>query len=233
MFETMHNIVLHSAHNVVSFYTRDDNNCCLPKGSISATLLNEPAVFFVKGDVLIFEELYSPVTGLRADANPANRHAVRLKNAKPGHDKLTGKDILEIEWDEEDALPFSLCHTSTVENEDGLIPANEKSIARGNVVLADYGITQKQKRLVPSASTEGEKYYPYLPSKNITTTVAYNHDVERSKAAVYAIAQDPHQALAAVSLSDGQETWHVQRDLLASDLVCNRICGGNRTGWHC
>jgi hypothetical protein len=216
VFETMHDIVLHSAHNLISFYTWDDNNCCLPKNSTRATLLNNPALFFVKGDVLIFEELYSPVTGLRADANPSNRHAVRLKQIKPGHDKLTSKDILEIEWDEEDALPFSLCLTSSVENEDDLIPANEKSVVRGNMVLADYGMTQKQRRLVPSDATEKEKYYPYLPSKNITTAVAYNHDLEKTKAAVYAIAQDPHKALAAVTLSDGQETWYAQPDLLAS-----------------
>lgn len=221
IFETMHEIALHSEHNLISFYTWDDNNCCLPKGSTHATLLIESDLFFVKGDILIFEELYSPVTGLRADANPANRHVVRLINAKPGHDKLTNKNILEIEWDEADALPFSLCLTSSVTNrfeaKDELIPVNEKSVARGNSVLADYGITQQQKRLVPSAATENEKYYPYLPAKNITTAVAYNHALEKSKAAVYAVAQDPHKTLASVRLSNEQETWHVQRDLLASD----------------
>jgi hypothetical protein len=217
VFETMHNIVLHSAHNFVSFYTWDNNNCCLPKNSTRATLLNDPAVFFVRGDVLLFEELYSPVTGLRADANPANRHAVRLKYVEPGHDQLSGKDVLEIEWDEEDALPFSICLTSPIDNEDDLMPVNQKSIARGNIVLADYGLTQNQKRLVPSASVENEKYYPYLPSKNITAKVPYHHAVEKSKAAVYAIKQDPHDALAAVSLSAGQELWYAQQDLLASD----------------
>ena len=217
VFETMHDLVLHSSHNSISFYTWDDNDCCLPKGSTSAYLLNAPAIFFIKGDVLVFEELYSPVTGLKADADPAKRHVIRLKVAKPLNDQLTGKDVLYIEWNEEDALPFPLCLTSNYENEDDAIPVNEKSIARGNLVLADHGITQKKQTLIPSAATEDEKYYPYLPSNNITSTVAYNHNIQKSKAAAFSLMQDPHQALASVSLIDNNETWDAQQDLLASD----------------
>ncbi|NCD71696.1 putative baseplate assembly protein [Mucilaginibacter agri] len=217
VFETMHSIVLHSAHNTVPFYTWEDNDCCLPKGSTTATLLNEPALFFVKGDVLIFEELYSPKTGLKADADTTHRHVVRLKTVTPANDKLTGKDVLQIEWDEQDALPFSLCISSDIENEDQVIDVHAKSVAHGNVVLADHGMTVKKKSLVPPSYTDDAKYYPQLPAKNITDAVTYNYDLEKSNAASVSIAQDPHLALASVSLSSEQETWYAQHDLLGSD----------------
>src|SRR5262249_27999438 len=41
-------------------------------------------------DVLIFEEVVSPTTGEKADADIAHRHAVRLTKVTLGEDKLTG-----------------------------------------------------------------------------------------------------------------------------------------------
>ena len=88
VFETMHPIFLHSSQNEISFYTWDDSECCLPRGSTRATLRNDPTLFLKPGDVLIFEEVYSPTKGTKADADPTHRHAVRLKEAKPIEDKL-------------------------------------------------------------------------------------------------------------------------------------------------
>jgi hypothetical protein len=48
VFETMHNITLHHAHNRISFYTWEDSNCCLPKGCTHATLVDEPALALAK-----------------------------------------------------------------------------------------------------------------------------------------------------------------------------------------
>ena len=139
----MHPIILNSAHNQISFYTWGDTDCCLPAGSTQATLKDDPKLKFKKGDVLIFEEVYSPVSGKKADADPAHRHAVRLKN-DGSHltDYLTGTNILNIEWLTEDALPFTLWLTKSKKNED-LEFVYEKSFARGNVVLADHGLTHK------------------------------------------------------------------------------------------
>ena len=62
-------------HNEIRFHTWGDVRCCLEKGSTSATLLDSwsgagRALDLAPGDVLIFEEVLGPRTGLFADANP-------------------------------------------------------------------------------------------------------------------------------------------------------------------
>lgn len=148
------------AHNRILFYTWGDFECCLAKGTTSATLIDEylpdpPAKRGYKpkkpvekqrklnlrpGDVLIFEEVISPKTGEAADADFTRRHAVLLTAVTPDIDELTGQPILQIEWAEADALPFTLCISST-----GSAPDCEKlenvTVARGNIVLVDHGRT--------------------------------------------------------------------------------------------
>ena len=100
----------------------------------------ERCLHLMAGDVLIFEEVKGPRTGNRADANPNHRHAVRLTRVMPGVDDLTCQPIVNIEWAPEDALPFMLCISSL-----GSPPKcellDDVSVARGNVVLVDYGKT--------------------------------------------------------------------------------------------
>ncbi|MDB5282753.1 MAG: hypothetical protein JWO06_1828, partial [Bacteroidota bacterium] len=211
-FETMHDITLYNTQNQISFYTWWDSNCCLPVGSTRATLLNEPELFLAEGDVLIFEEIRSPVTGAEADADPNHRCAVRLTSVNKNLDKLTNLNVLDIEWYSGDALPFALCLTTT--NSDG--GQFEISVARGNIVLADYGATQNNKQLNPAAAN-GQKYYPMLADKNVTTIVAYDHNIEKTNPASVTILQDPHKALPTVRLSYQQQTWQAQKDLLNSD----------------
>jgi hypothetical protein len=215
IFETMQMVKLYTAHNVISFYTWEDSDCCLPGGSTTATLLIEKDsdLFFKKDDVLIFEEIYSPGNGTKADADPSHRHAVRLKkDPVKAEDKLTGKKIMTIEWYEEDALPFSLCLTSPVKNKEGVEEkSKEKSFARGNIVLADHGVTQRNKKFEPVPTKR--KYYPGIPEKNITSTVSYNTDMAAALCAI----QDPHAALPSVSLLENLQTWNAKKDLLSSD----------------
>ncbi|HEU4768766.1 MAG TPA: putative baseplate assembly protein, partial [Pyrinomonadaceae bacterium] len=159
-------------HNRILFYTWGDFECCLAKGTTSATLIDEylpdppppppnkpgykqaqgykpppkkPPVKRRKlnlrpGDVLIFEEVISPKTGEAADKDLTRRHAVWLTQVTPDEDELTGQPLVQIEWAEADALPFTLCISST-----GSAPDCEKldnvTIARGNVVLVDHGRT--------------------------------------------------------------------------------------------
>lgn len=137
-------VQLSEAHNEIHFYTWGDFECCLPRGATSATLTDSPEqtrkLNLHVDDVLIFEEVISPTTGERADADPAHRHAVRLTSVTTGEDKLTGQPVIEIEWAEEDALPFPLCLSAV-----GAAPDCETlenvSIARGNIILADHGRT--------------------------------------------------------------------------------------------
>jgi hypothetical protein len=146
VFQTLHDTRLYRAHEKISLYAWGARECCLPKGSTRATLLGKLPALRAR-DVLIFEELVGPETGSRADADPAHRHAVRLVEVAAASDPLGGAfedpptsvavDVTEIAWHEDDALPFPLCVSASTAS--GYEP--EVSCARGNVVLADHGVT--------------------------------------------------------------------------------------------
>jgi hypothetical protein len=146
VFETMHDVTLRTAHNEISIYTWSDTECCLPKGATRATLKNKPALSLKTGDLLLFEEVLSPTTGSAADADPHHRHVVRLMEVVAATDPLDGTPVLNIAWDEVDALPFPLC-VSKIVDENGAPKLAEISVARGNIVLADHGYTVPKENL--------------------------------------------------------------------------------------
>ena len=171
-------IQLYQAHNQISFYTWGDAECCLPEGSLSATLVDGQGVFVPDengddvdpdagqweyqrelhlqvGDVLIFEEVIGPETGNPADADPTQRHAVRLTHVQPAIDHLYHQPVLEICWAEEDALPFPLCLSAVGPAPDCQL-LTDISIACGNVILVDHGRTLNPEVLgcVPLERTE-------------------------------------------------------------------------------
>jgi Baseplate J-like protein len=144
VFETARTAVLDDRRNQLSFYTWGDQACCLPRGTTRATLRGHVDGLNV-GDILILEEVKSPTTFIPEDADRTHRWAVRLTEVTLSSDP-SGKlfdeppgvgavDVTEIAWDQADALPFPLC-LSVAER-----PGLEVSVARGNVVLADHGLT--------------------------------------------------------------------------------------------
>lgn len=217
VFETMHDITLDSAHNRISFYTWSDDDCCLPKGATRATLLNNPPVRLTVGDVLIFEEVISPTTGSRTDADPAHRCAVRLNGVSKRVDPLDGTPVVDIEWVEQDALPFPLCLSALVTEGGGSPVEREISIARGNVVLADNGLTLPGESLIPPVVPDTGDYRPQLRLTDVTFRVPYNDLAARLQPAEAMLDQDPRATLPVVSLSQAHEQWTARRDLLNSD----------------
>jgi hypothetical protein len=168
-------IELYVAHIEIHFYSWGERECCLPKGSTSATLADaldtpptdqltrvdeSPRKLHLKiGDVLIFEEVLGPVTGQAADADPGHRHVVRLTKVTPGIDLLNGQPIIEVHWSREDELPFPLCLSAMTDAEHGCKYQENISIARGNVILVDHGFTIEPNEkfgTVPTATTETE-----------------------------------------------------------------------------
>lgn len=147
VFETMQPATLFIAHSVMKFYTWADARCCLPKGSTRATLAGHfPDL--QPGDVLILAEVLGPVTGLPEDADRSRRHPIRLTNVmafdaahQPLTDLLTGELISEISWGAEDSLPFPFCLSSVSDETHGGNPVDNVSVALGNVVLADHGLS--------------------------------------------------------------------------------------------
>jgi hypothetical protein len=154
VFEPMHDAVLYGEHDELHFYTWGDTGCCLPKGATEATLLGSYPKLQV-GDVLIFQEMIGPKTGNPADADVRRRCAVRLTGVAtkdgagellidPLFKDLKGNPIqvTEIQWTASDALPFPLCISSTYLDAAGDRQSlTDVSVAFGNVVLADHGLT--------------------------------------------------------------------------------------------
>src|SRR6185436_21009481 len=82
------------------------------------------------------------------DADAGHRHVVRLTNVTESNDPVLEVALIEVEWDREDALPFTLCISAI-----GRAPECELltgiAVARGNLVLADHGTTVRDEELPP------------------------------------------------------------------------------------
>ena len=133
------------AHNAISLWTWGDRDCCLPSGVTSATLRDQwtdathttRALNLVAGDVLIFEEVLGPKTGVPEDADPNHRQAVRLTSVTKAVDRLFDQPVLAVTWASEDALAFPLCLSSR--GGPDCAELDDVSVARGNVLLVDHG----------------------------------------------------------------------------------------------
>ena len=217
VFETKYDLTLHSANNKILFYTWSDFECCLPRGATQATLqyeLTSPPSLSV-GDILIFEEIKSPTTGLEADADPAHRCAVCLTrvvdqdpSSNPLTDPLTGTPIIEINWAADAARPVPVSISAVVDNQ----PKGDISVAHGNVALADHGFKIEDELLIPSSVPEDEPYRPHLANSPLT----YEGPLDLSSAYA-AMHWDVNQSRPSITLSGNDQTWTPQYDLLASD----------------
>ncbi|HEX6711017.1 MAG TPA: putative baseplate assembly protein [Rubrobacter sp.] len=259
-FETMHDVTLYEAHNELNFYTWGDRECCLPKGATRATLQNK-LDNLRPGEFLILEEVLGPHTGAPGDADPKHRHAVRLTKVTPTEDPLGGRfaeqpgddpvDVTEIEWHPEDALPFSLCVSSTTDEEHGERYEPAVSVARGNIVLADHGLSIEEEALgeapdedptprIPINGRQGRdepepvfpRFRPSLDKGPLTQAAPYT---ERRPAAASgeeapfmsaasATRWDLRDVLPEILLQDSDDSrWLPARDLLASEPADRRF----------
>jgi hypothetical protein len=233
VFETMHALRLHANHTGIQIHNWGDPHFCLGRGATAAALVNDPALSLEPGMVLILEEVLSPTTGLKEDADSSHRHAVRLQAVEPGTDPLTHTPLQLITWHPEDALPFSLC-VSAEFDVGGNIEIQPIAVAHGNVVLADHGQTRPYESMLPAQvpAANGADYRPGLRETGIAFAVPYDHAVALAQdwSASAALQQDPHRALPAnmtlhrddpAQYGDqpltGSPPWTPQHDLLASD----------------
>ena len=227
VFETLHDATLHSSHNSIELYTWSDAECCLPRGATRATLRSDPPLFLQKGDVILFEEIVSPTTGAPADADPSHRHAVRLTSVNTGRDPLDGTGVMEVEWHAVDALPFPVCISAMINDAGGQAQAEQISVVRGNVILADYGRSVTEDLQLSATQPPEGRHRVKLSRRNLTYAVPYDDEKAREAAATVVLIQDAKAALPAkrkdesassgMSLTDNDETWTVRRDLLGSD----------------
>lgn len=223
-------VVFRAAHSELRFHTWGDDECCLPAGSTSATLLDpDRAVVLEPGDVLVLEEAKGTRTGNPADADPTRRHPVRLTTVEWDRDELLGLDLVEIAWAPADALPFSLCLSVRLP-----APActlvSDVSVARGNVVLVDHGESVTEPfgplggtTVAGECSCEGAvvesttlplRFTPILGG----SPLVFADPVAQASAAAVAV-RDPHRGVPALTLTTTtgpQQRWTPRSDLLSS-----------------
>ena len=238
VFETLHDVRLYQAHNRIRFYTWSDEECCLPKGATRAFLRDERdkslGLRLRVGDVLMFVEDKSPDNGEPADADPARRHAVRLTRVLPDvpvssdgqrgsptvlPDPLNDTPYFEVQWGEEDALPFPLCISKRFSA--GLV--TDMAVAIGNVVLADHGSTEAREEWEPVRANR--QYRPRIAKGPLTQQafvrsrdggefVLIDLDVSASAALRWNLAD----VRPAVTLTDERgDYWKARADLVSSD----------------
>jgi hypothetical protein len=199
---------LYVDHNELRFYTWGSRDCCLATGSTNATLRGAHP-HLERGNVLIFEEVADPATGVAADADPVKRCAVLLTASTVSSDSLTGQAITEIEWAYEDALPFAFTLNRTEESDE----SQDVTVARGNVVLADHGLRLDEPEKLPAIS-DATRYRRQLVQHAVTQMAPAPQGTSAAAAFRWDLA-DVLPDLAIASVEDSSE-WLPVRDLLGS-----------------
>ncbi|HVF27300.1 MAG TPA: hypothetical protein VM943_03595, partial [Pyrinomonadaceae bacterium] len=245
IFEPLHDATLFAEHNEMRFYTWGARECCLPRGATGATLRGGFPNLRA-GDVLILAEVQGPQRGLPGDADASHRHAVRLTKVTPANDPVGGQfdvppnnnsvPVTEIEWHAEDALPFPLCVSSRNEAEH----YEDVSVALGNIVLADHGVTIEGEALpevpganpaltkvtdkngdrcdVPPATLTPHRYRPQLRRSPLTHAARYD-SADSADAAGAAMRPEARKMLPGIRLNEEEVdvSWTPKRDLLGSN----------------
>jgi hypothetical protein len=167
-FETAHDAELHVENNEIRIHTFGEEDCCVESGATEAYLYavpnEQPAPtestatrpILADGDHLILEEVLGPRSGLAPDADPRHRQLVRIAGEpEEATDPLYSRKLvggalqvreqgkaalplLRVRWRRADAPRFPLCLSVRTRDERVL---RNVSVARGNVVLADHGLT--------------------------------------------------------------------------------------------
>ncbi|HEX6202097.1 MAG TPA: putative baseplate assembly protein [Thermoanaerobaculia bacterium] len=236
VFETLFPLELHAALGEIALHAWSDRECCLPAGATRATLAGPlpvrsgPSAVAQQGglgpgDFLLLEEVLGPETGAAADADPAHRHVVRLVEVAAAEDPLDGTPVVEVAWDAADALPFPLCLSARTDERHGARYVEGVSVARGNVVLADHGLTVAGEEIGPVP--EGERpFRPRLAERSLTHAVPLPPGFLPPDPpppappvlppAADALGSDPAAALPALVLTGADGPWVPRRDLLSS-----------------
>jgi hypothetical protein len=217
------------AHAEMPLYNWSDAEACLAPGATRATLRG-PFPNLRPGMVLVLAEARGPRTASPADADPARRQAVRLiRVGAPGTDPVPTPPVAvtEIEWHPEDALTFPLCIASVTDAGHGAAPIVDVSVAWGNVVLADQGLTvgHPGNPLVPQPEPVGTvpphgRFRPRL-ARSPVTFAASPPDPNGPAAAARSVTVDDARPVVALHSTDADGNpggWSPALDLLETGI---------------
>ena len=224
VFVPLHDQDLDSARNTIHFHTWSDEQCCLPRGSTRATLVRPPGLELKEGELLLFEEITSPTTGLSEDLDRTHRHVVRLMSVEEAEDPVPpATQLYEVAWGDEDALPFPLCLSALPGD---VTEPVEVSVARGNILLADHGdpvATGEDTELDPVTSGE-RRYRPRLKRGPLTRQGGVYDDehetlvrFDSAASAWSAMHWEMRDVRPAISVKVNGKAWTPANDLLNSD----------------
>jgi len=236
-FELLTPLTLYSAHNDLRFYTWSDEGCCLPRGATRAFLRDDMArrLRLRAGDLLLLEARAGSSNGLPQDADPLQRHVVRLTHVDPEadagrqpaatarRDPVTQQPIVEVQWAAADALPFDLCLSKVI----GGTLVQDMAGACANMALADHGMSPAgTQKLLPVPGGRVPRLRPANESPRALTRQGLVRDahgqwtlVDAAAPATAALQRElaeQRESLRVTSDGDGR-IWTVQRDLLGSD----------------
>ena len=255
VFQPLQDALLYPEHNVINFYTWGESQCCLPAGAVEATLQGR-LPNLQPGDVLIFQEMLGPQTGLAADADLRHRCVVRLTQVanlnaagQPLVDPLFDVSglpippsvqppmpVTQIQWGAADALPFPVCLSSTYLGADGAAAvATNVSVALGNVVLADHGLgltdiplgTMPSPRFYYPSTAQAASCLP--PSAPVPLPVRFRPTLQDSpltQAVPQPVTGSPSTSGVVLLGSAGSANL-----LDANGLVSLQVRGSSSTGW--
>lgn len=204
---------LRAAHNEIELHTWGDDDFDLPIGSTGVALVDPggaSALALAPGDFLVLEEVRSPETGAVADASPERRHIVRLTHVSPSTpDGLLPVDVVEVEWDPDDALPFELPIRRG---------GQASAVARSNLVLVDHGraYVGEQPLAQRPFGVDGRSRIE-LNERNLSFCEPLSLEARASASAGALLRQDPRAALPIIRMTGEGEIWTPAHDLLASD----------------
>jgi len=172
-FETAHTVTVHRDNNEIRIHTWGEEECCLTPGVTEVYLYSVPeglttarAPLLEAGDYLVLEEVVGPRSGAKPDADPSHRQLVRIEEVAELTDPLYARTLvsdllqirrtghaalplLRVRWRRADALRFPLCVSSRLDDQ---TLVRNVSVARGNIVLADHGLTLEE-QFEPDALT--------------------------------------------------------------------------------
>ena len=234
IFETVAPLTLWEWRNHIPFHTWSDDECRLPRGSTTATLVRKdpPSDTLAPGDLVILLETRSPETGEEADARSEHRHAVRLTRVDKVEDPLNVQlKLIEIAWGEENALPFDLIIQAPNPGAAAGAGTIVCAEARGNVTLADHGasfppinalglqpsdVEALTPTFFPDEPPVDGRWRPVLDRGSVSRIDPVDLRQSPPQPAHALDSVNPARATVAISLNDDFGTWRARRDLLRS-----------------
>ena len=175
-FETAFTHELRTENNEIFVHAWGEEECCLAAGTTEAYLYSLPSgaaaarPVLAADDYLLLEEAINPRSGAAADADRERRQLVRIESVDDGvtdplfartlvggvvQPRQTGQQalpLLHVRWRRADALAAPFCISARLR--DGTLVRNV-SVGRGNVVLADHGLTTSETRSPDELTVDG------------------------------------------------------------------------------